>query len=253
MANKFQEFNYTGAGTDDGTFLTGIRPVTKSVNVTSNISSSLDFINVGSNPFVNGSVILYSRSGSSNIGLTNATYYYAAFSNSTGFKLSTISGGQAVNVYSNATSEQHNFIGHPSEEGHTFVTITDKLSKAYFGGAAPSATLAHSLTGERATATAKLGQNTNFATAYIDMQNQGISEGSFISTRGFLNSDKYIHDNDFYQNYSYQIRTSISLEVYADTLKRLMHIAGTKLFGDVIKYSVVDGALSALESKIIVE
>ena len=32
MANKFQEFNYTGAGTDDGTFLTGIRPVTKSVN-----------------------------------------------------------------------------------------------------------------------------------------------------------------------------------------------------------------------------
>lgn len=32
MANKFQEFNYTDAGTDDGTFLTGIRPVTKSVN-----------------------------------------------------------------------------------------------------------------------------------------------------------------------------------------------------------------------------
>ena len=72
------------------------------------------------------------------------------------------------------------------------------------------------------------------------MINQGTGEGYFKSTRGFLNSDKYIHDGDFYQFFSYQISTDIPLDTYGDTLKKLMHVAGTKLFGNVIKVSNVD-------------
>jgi hypothetical protein len=96
------------------------------------------------------------------------------------------------------------------------------------------------------------GNNEFTATAYANLINQGISEGYFTSTRGFLNSDKYLHDNDFYQNFSYQIRSGLSLEIYLDTLKRLMHIAGNKVFGTVVKSSVVDSALSAGNSQITV-
>jgi len=78
------------------------------------------------------------------------------------------------------------------------------------------------------------------ATGYANLINQGIGEGYFKSTRGFLNSDKYIHDGDFYQFYSYQVGTELPLETYGDTLKKLMHVAGTKLFGNVKKVSNVD-------------
>ena len=78
------------------------------------------------------------------------------------------------------------------------------------------------------------------ATGYANLKNQGIGEGYFQSTRGFLNSDKYIHDGRFYQVYSYQVRSGLALSVYADTLKQLCHVAGTELFGNLIKSSNVD-------------
>ena len=78
------------------------------------------------------------------------------------------------------------------------------------------------------------------ATGYANLINQGVGEGYFKSTRGFLNSDKYIHDGNFYQFYSYQVQTELPLESYGETLKKLMHVAGTKLFGNVTKVSNVN-------------
>jgi len=86
----------------------------------------------------------------------------------------------------------------------------------------------------------EIDTNAYIATGYANLINQGVGEGYFKSTKGFLNSDKYIHDGDFYQFYSYQIQTELPLETYGDTLKKLMHVAGTKLFGNVIKVSNVD-------------
>jgi hypothetical protein len=83
--------------------------------------------------------------------------------------------------------------------------------------------------------------NSSFvATGYANLINQGFKEGYFKSTRGFLNSDKYIHDGDFYQFYSYQVKAGVPLSVYGDTLKKLCHLAGTKLFGNVVKTSSLD-------------
>ena len=67
----------------------------------------------------------------------------------------------------------------------------------------------------------------------IDITN-GKSEGFWKDNRGKLNSDKYIHDNKYYQEYSYEIRSRLSLNVYSDILKKLLHIAGTELFGKTI-------------------
>ena len=88
--------------------------------------------------------------------------------------------------------------------------------------------------------TLQIDTNQYVATGYANLINQGVGEGYFKSTRGFLNSDKYIHDGDFYQFFSYQVSTDIPLDTYGDTLKKLMHVAGTKLFGSVTKVSNVD-------------
>ena len=85
--------------------------------------------------------------------------------------------------------------------------------------------------------------NTFSATGIVSLERQGTGLGYFKNTNGFLNSDKYIHDGDFYQNYSYQVQSSLPLEVYADVLKQLMHVAGTKLFGNVVKNSISDTTL----------
>jgi hypothetical protein len=78
------------------------------------------------------------------------------------------------------------------------------------------------------------------ATGFANLINQGSGTGYFRSTRGFLNSDKYIHDGDFYQEFAYQIRNGLPLDTYSDVLKQLVHVAGTKLFGGIDKLSNAD-------------
>jgi hypothetical protein len=58
--------------------------------------------------------------------------------------------------------------------------------------------------------------------------------GYWENNQGKLNSDKYIHDNYYYQEYSYEIQSRLSIDKYSDILKQVAHIAGTKLFGKVI-------------------
>ena len=66
------------------------------------------------------------------------------------------------------------------------------------------------------------------------VKTQGIGIGYWQDNSGNLNSNKYIHDNDYYQEFSYEIQTSISFDKYVNILKKLVHIAGMKVFGRVI-------------------
>lgn len=63
----------------------------------------------------------------------------------------------------------------------------------------------------------------------------GVKPGNWITTSGFLNSDKYIQDSSFYQDFSYQIRTALQLEQYRDILYNTFHVAGSELFGEFYK------------------
>jgi len=60
---------------------------------------------------------------------------------------------------------------------------------------------------------------------------QGIGEGFSRNRKSFLSSDKYIADNDFYQEYSYQVLTALPFSTYKQTLINVLHVAGTKPFG----------------------
>ena len=62
----------------------------------------------------------------------------------------------------------------------------------------------------------------------------GISPGYFNSTKGFLNSDKYVQDSYFYQDYSYQIKTSQTLDKYKNVIYNTFHPTSTELFGEYV-------------------
>ena len=59
----------------------------------------------------------------------------------------------------------------------------------------------------------------------------GKQKGSWVTTRGLLNSDKYIQDSYFYQDYSYQIKAAVMLNKYKDILYNTFHTSGSELFG----------------------
>ena len=76
------------------------------------------------------------------------------------------------------------------------------------------------------------------ATLRLSLGKQGVAPGYFNSRKGFLSSDKYLHDNDFYQEYSYQVLTSLPFEVYKRTLIDVLHVSGTKPFGKYVATSI---------------
>jgi hypothetical protein len=85
--------------------------------------------------------------------------------------------------------------------------------------------------------------NPYVATGVARLIKQGTGEGYWDDTGGFISSDKYIQDSDFYQDYSYQIQSTLSLERYVSVLKDTVHLAGTKLFGKIDRASLADSTI----------
>lgn len=90
------------------------------------------------------------------------------------------------------------------------------------------------------------------ASGFVRLQKQGIGEGYYKSQKGFLDSNKYIQDSSYYQEYSFEVRAGLSLDKYSNILKELVQVAGTRLLGSVVKTSNIPVNVSA-ESSITVE
>jgi len=58
--------------------------------------------------------------------------------------------------------------------------------------------------------------------------------GSWHGTDGFLNSKKKLQDNNYYQDHSYQISSSITRDQYWEILRKNLHPAGFRFFGNVV-------------------
>jgi hypothetical protein len=66
----------------------------------------------------------------------------------------------------------------------------------------------------------------------IDLQGVANSEGYYASTRSHVSSSRgYIQDSRFYQEFSYQVVTPVSLSRFRDIALDLVHPAGQALFG----------------------
>jgi len=75
-----------------------------------------------------------------------------------------------------------------------------------------------------------------------------VAPGTHPNRRSFLSSDKYIHDNDFYQEYSYQVLTALPFSKYKSTLVDVLHLAGSKPFGGYVGTSEISLNITTTET-----
>jgi hypothetical protein len=55
--------------------------------------------------------------------------------------------------------------------------------------------------------------------------------GHYLNDDGFISANKYIQDSKYYQNYSYVLKSKVSINEYRDIVKKLLHPASFALFG----------------------
>lgn len=79
------------------------------------------------------------------------------------------------------------------------------------------------------------GKGEGFWKSYASHIN-GYIEGSATDSANlvYYDSGKRIRDNDFYQEFSYEILSDMSINRYESVVKDTLHVAGTKLFGGVV-------------------
>lgn len=58
--------------------------------------------------------------------------------------------------------------------------------------------------------------------------------GYFSNNKGKISSDKKIHDGHYYQDFSYELKSRVSIQTYFDVLKKLIHPSGMRMFGTVL-------------------
>lgn len=65
--------------------------------------------------------------------------------------------------------------------------------------------------------------------------------GFYSNNDGKLSSSKRMFDGNYYQNFSYVLKSEIAFKKYAEIYKKLIHPAGFKMFGDtLIKRNIID-------------
>jgi hypothetical protein len=86
--------------------------------------------------------------------------------------------------------------------------------------------------------------------AVVNLEKQGVAEGYYASKGGFISADKKIFDGHYYQEYSYEIRSPVTLDKYESMLRNVLHIAGTKFFASVVTPSIGSLAVIAKETNL---
>jgi hypothetical protein len=98
--------------------------------------------------------------------------------------------------------------------------------------------------------TLESANNIYVMTGNTNIINQGIGSGYWKTTTSHLNSEKKIHDNKYYQEYSYDIISGLSLDRYEKIVKKILHVAGNELFGSVEIKSSIGLTISSANSSI---
>jgi hypothetical protein len=80
---------------------------------------------------------------------------------------------------------------------------------------------------------ANVGDGTAQATATI-VTGAYSYPGRWLNDDGQLSGYNFLQDRDYYQNFSYVVKTKQSIEKYRKYLKDLLHPAGLKLFGEYV-------------------
>jgi hypothetical protein len=85
----------------------------------------------------------------------------------------------------------------------------------------------------------------NAAYGIVGLQTAGTARGFYSQNGGFMSDNKKFFDGDYYQEFSYEISSSHQLANYQDTLKKIMHVAGMKVFGRYVHAQVLDSTIQS--------
>jgi hypothetical protein len=67
-----------------------------------------------------------------------------------------------------------------------------------------------------------------------------VPNGDWLDSTAFISSDRKMQDNDYYQDFSYVIKSDVPIQSYREVLKKLVHPVGLKLFAEFAFQSSVD-------------
>lgn len=90
--------------------------------------------------------------------------------------------------------------------------------------------------------------NSFVITANSVVATEGTGTGYWETTTSHLSDVAKVRDNKYYQEYSYDIQTGVSINRYRDIVKKVLHVAGTELFGTVVKNSTINTNVTAATS-----
>ena len=76
--------------------------------------------------------------------------------------------------------------------------------------------------------------NAGTVDAIVSLGNGGEGAGYYRQKGGYLSDQKKLFDGLYYQDYSYEVRSSVLLNKYEDMLRQLLHVAGTKYYGALV-------------------
>lgn len=85
-------------------------------------------------------------------------------------------------------------------------------------------------------------------TAVAGVNGYGFSEGYWDTTDSFVSDTKKIQDSEYYQEFSYEIQSSLSKETYERKVLDLAHVSGTKMFGAVVSSQTANAVVNAAEA-----
>ena len=68
----------------------------------------------------------------------------------------------------------------------------------------------------------------------------------WLSNDGFLSDTKYLQDSYYYQSFSYVIKTGQGLSSWRDYVKKILHPAGFRFFGEILIQSSASGTMNLI-------
>jgi hypothetical protein len=210
-----------------GTFTTAY----KVIGLTSAVNSSVTSVGPGGTTQIATGTIETSSSSSIYAKRQSVTQDFLPSSSSASLVVGSVSGATAnitsVGTYGNGISGYNAVITTKVTTGNGSVTSLLVTDSGF--GYSNAEVLVNFTSSDK--------QNTGTAIPYV--LKQGTGSGYYASTKGFLSADKYIQDGDYYQSFSYQIESSLDVSRYAQVVKDAIHVAGTKMFGAVVKKSTL--------------
>jgi hypothetical protein len=87
------------------------------------------------------------------------------------------------------------------------------------------------------------------ATGVVSTVTYGKGSGFYQQKGGFLSDQKKVFDGYYYQNFSYELASSKTLDKYQDIIKSTVHVAGMMLFGRFLHARIASTQITSAGSK----